>query len=111
MVKQKNDPTGELIQGELSKIFESLSKKEAEAKQPTFDPQKHKDETRATIAKIFTWSFFGLLAIILIGVPIYNLFAAQERILDIKDTILVFSGVVGSPFGFVVGYYFKGSEE
>lgn len=80
-------------------------------KPPKFNPQQYKDETRANIALTFTWGFFVLVAVILIGVPIYNLNVEGEKILDVKDLLNAVSGVIGVPFGFVVGYYFKGSEE
>lgn len=77
---------------------------------PKFDPIQHKDQTRATIAKIFTWGFFFLVAVTLIGAPIYNALFPTSQI-DMKDILVTISGVIGGPFGFVVGYYFKGSEK
>jgi hypothetical protein len=61
---------------------------------------------------IFTICFFGLVGIILIGVPAYNVLIKDcpQKILDLKDTLVIISSVVGGPFGFVIGYYFKGSE-
>jgi len=78
---------------------------------PKFNPQQHKDETRANIALTFTWGFFFLVTAILVGAPIYNLAVPTEKMLDVKDLLNAVSGVIGVPFGFVVGYYFKGSEE
>lgn len=88
--------------------FKELSLK-AEQEDKKFDPQKHKDETRSKIALIFTRSYFILIFITLVGIPFYNVFYPTLA-LDIKDTLLVVSSIIGGPFGFVVGYYFKGSE-
>ncbi len=91
-----------------SKYFQELAAK-AEQEDKRFDPQKHKDETRSKIALLFTRCYFGLIFLALVGVPTYNVLF-QSHALDIKDTLLVISSVIGGPFGFVVGYYFKGSE-
>jgi hypothetical protein len=93
-------------------LYEALSKKAETETQPKFDPQKHKDTIRGYIAMTFTISFFALVVIILIGLPIYNILVKDcpQKILDLKDTLVIISSVVGGPFGFVIGYYFKGSE-
>jgi len=76
-----------------------------------FDPKKHKDETRAKIALFVVRAFFILIGIVLIGVPLYNLFVNDTRMLSVVDLISMLSGVISAPFGFVVGYYFKGTED
>ena len=98
------------IQKSYNRLFEK-SKKE-----PPFNPKEHKDKTRSKIALHFTRYFFGLIAIALVGIPIYNLWVQNcedciKNYLDIKETLLALSGIISAPFGFVVGYYFKGSEE
>ena len=75
-----------------------------------FDPQQHKDETRSTIALIFTVCYFSLILIVLLGTPFYNHYFKDVDPVNIKDALLAISSIVGGPFGFVVGYYFKGSE-
>lgn len=99
--------------GKFNDLQSKLETLEAQlnAKQPKFDAKKHKDETRARIALWFTGGFFILLGTILILTPIYNIFLSPNNVIPLKDILLVFSGVIGSPFGFVIGYYFKGSEE
>lgn len=92
-------------------VYDRLKSRAEEKKPQKFDPKQHKDQTRSTIAKIFTWAYFVLIGVALIGVPIYDLFVEGEKILSLKDTLLVISSVIGGPFGFVVGYYFKGTEE
>lgn len=81
---------------------------------PSFNPKEHKDKTRSTIALIFTYGYFGVIILGLVGVPIYNSIIAcysyDMQPLDLKDTILVIGSILGSTFGFVLGYYFKGAE-
>ena len=96
------------VKNNYDKIFRDLTVK-TEKEDKKFDPRKHKDQTRSKIALIFTWSYFILIALVVIGIPLYNIFFPDMK-LDIKDTLLVISSVIGGPFGFVVGYYFKGSE-
>lgn len=78
---------------------------------PSFDPKKHKDETRAKIALFVVRFYFWLIGVLLVLAPVYNYFAPATLTLDVKDLLAVLSGVISGPFGFVVGYYFKGSEE
>jgi hypothetical protein len=83
---------------------------EANKKADMYHPQQHKDETRSEIALFVVHSFFYLIGIVLIGVPIYNQFAYPDIRLSVVDIVTVLAGVISGPFGFVVGYYFKGSE-
>jgi hypothetical protein len=81
-------------------------------KEPPFNPIEHKDKTRSRIASIFTWGFFILVSITLIGIPILTTFTGcNQPDFTIKDTMLVISGVVGGPFGFVLGHYFKSDSK
>lgn len=95
---------------EASKIINDL-KTEAE----NFNPAKELGKTRSLIAITFVKWYFYLLAGFLIFVVIYNplvLWLGKELlILNPKDMILVYTSAIGSPLGFVVGYYFKDSEK
>ncbi len=76
-----------------------------------FNPQKHKDETRSKIALFVTQWYFYLTALILVGVPFYNyLVPTTANAFSVKDMLSAFSGATSGIFGFIVGYYFKGSE-
>lgn len=90
-------------------------KRLAESRKPArFNPKEHKDKIRSRIAYTFTVAYFFLIAVTLIGVPVYNYWVVHvepELILNVKDVLLVISGVISGPFGFVLGYYFKGSEK
>lgn len=91
--------------GNLRTDFES-------SKEKPFDPLEHKDKTRSTIALYVVKAYFILIGIVLVGVPIYNIAITGSTIdsLSVKDILSMLSGIISGPFGFVVGYYFKGTE-
>ena len=100
---------------DLNARLNTLSLK-VEASDKSFDPQEHKDKTRSKMAFTFTVGYFALLAITLIGVPAYNMVVLQitgasDLALQLQDILLAISGIASGPIGFVVGYYFKGSEQ
>lgn len=74
-----------------------------------------RDTTRSRIAVAFTHGFFVILTLIICGVPVYNLAALSlgqpSLVLELKDTLIVISGIISGPFGFVLGYYFKSSDK
>ncbi len=52
----------------------------------------------------------GFLLMLLIAM-ILGFLTEGDNVANIKDLILTISGVLSAPMGFVVGYYFKKSEE
>lgn len=72
-----------------------------------FDRGEHMDKSRAKIALLFVRWYFGLILLILLGVPIYNLIIGSKTGLELSSTIAQIGTLLGSPLGFVVGYYFK----
>lgn len=106
-------PNPETDEKELSfeKLLEELVDK-TDKPESNFDYRRHEDETRSKIACIFTRAFFWIIALALILIPLYNwIIPSGTEALNLKDTLLVLSSIMGGPFGFVVGYYFKGSEK
>ena len=80
----------------------------------TFNPVKELGETRSRIAKHFVLGYFLMIGGAFVLTLIYNLILytffqkiAAEQILPPKDILLTVTGIVGSPLGFIVGYYFK----
>lgn len=68
--------------------------------------QNPKENTRRIIASLYVWAFFIIIFIsLLIGV--YNKYDVD----DYKDILVTLSGVLSGPLGFIVGYYFKASNE
>jgi len=83
----------------------------AEELQPPHNHDEYLDKSRAKIAfKFVRWYLFYVLLVI-IGVPIYNRYAvgAKETI-DIFKVLAQVGTLLGTPLGFVVGYYFKESN-
>ena len=73
-----------------------------------YDPIKQEGDTRQQIARIFVIGYFGLFALILMGVPAYNaLIIENPSQIDLENTLQIFGTLIGTSLGFVVGYYFK----
>jgi hypothetical protein len=89
---------------------ESLGRLEEKTEQP-FDPRKHKDTKRSQIALIFVWSYVLTVIIIIIGIPLYNWAIGQPKLIEIDTTLAQLGALIGSPLGFVVGYYFKEDKD
>lgn len=68
---------------------------------------KQDSKSRSRIAYGFTFAFIALLAVILIGGPIYNATLGVNTPIDITDMLSSFVSLFGTPLGFVLGYYFK----
>lgn len=93
-------------------LEEKLNKLERKVEvERKYNPVEYKDRTRSKIALFVVREYFTLVAVILIGVPIYNIFVRQELVLSVSDLLSTLSGILSGTFGFVVGYYFKGAEE
>lgn len=69
--------------------------------------RRQDNTSRSKIAYIFTWGFIVLIAVILVGGPLYNATIGQESPVDVNQVMSSFVGQFGAPLGFVLGYYFK----
>lgn len=98
----KLDP---LVSSDVEKIESTLK----------FDTIEHDSRTRSEIAIVFTkWYFWLLLIVILITIG-YNImilltYRSTDTLLSLQDGILAISTAIGTPLGFVIGYYFKEGE-
>ena len=76
-----------------------------------YSSQKIDTATRSEIATKFINWYFWCLAGSFIGLLVYNgvlIFNnKQDYLVDILDIITLVGSIVGTPLGFVVGYYFK----
>lgn len=85
----------------------------------TFNPSKELGETRSRIAKQFVFWYFIVLCGSFVLSLIYNLIIlflcnkeqCQQAVIIPKDILITVMGIVGSPLGFIVGYYFKDIEK
>ena len=100
---------------DLAKANQDLLEKSKE--KPT--PNERDSETREKIAKRFLWGYFFSIAGAWLTAMIYNLWVVSNycllaaecaMLLDLKEVLLVVSGIIGPPLGFVMGYYFKSQE-
>lgn len=67
-------------------------------------PEKKREDTRSEIAKIYIYAFFIVIGITFI-VGLINGFQVN----DYKDLLIVVSGILSGPLGFIIGFYFKAS--
>lgn len=89
---------------EVHEKFQDLTYKVAAS---PFNPIEHLDKKRALIAIVFVFGFLILLLLVIIGVPTYNAVIGKAEALDLGNTLSTVGGLLGTPLGFVVGYYFK----
>lgn len=68
--------------------------------------QNPKENTRRIIASLYVWAFFIIIFITLV-IGVLNDYSVD----DYKDILVTISGVLSGPLGFIVGYYFKATNE
>ena len=66
-----------------------------------------REDNRGRLAFAFVIGFFVIL---LVGIIIASL-GDGDKAENISKTMLAISGVLAGPLGFVIGYYFRSSEE
>jgi hypothetical protein len=81
-----------------------------------YNPKKFNDETKSLIAQRFVKWYFVLLGSAVGAILIYNLLVALiigsgDSGINLQDIILAISTAIGTPLGFIIGYYFKDSEQ
>jgi hypothetical protein len=77
-------------------------------RKPKFDHLEHTDKSRKHIAFVFVYGYIIIVALIIAGVPLFNFFALDNKdALDLEKILAQAGALIGSPLGFVVGYYFK----
>lgn len=88
---------------ELRRIQDRLK-----SNKPTFDHLEHTDKSRRHIAFVFVYGYIITVGVIILGVPLYNWLAIhQTQSLELEKVLAQVGALIGSPLGFVVGYYFK----
>ena len=105
----------------FSELVDKLAKLEQAGESlKEYNPEEFRDKTRSLIAKVFVFGFFIILSLSIILTMIYNWLIfhqcdvanefCRDQLLSVKDIVVVVVGYVGSPLGFVLGYYFKAKE-
>lgn len=89
-------------------IRDNLSRLQNKTRETKFDRVRHKDTKRSHIAMVFVYGYMITVAIIIIGAPVYNaIVLSQPEGIDIERILAQVGTLLGSPLGFVIGYYFK----
>ena len=105
----------------ITKIEQELKKLKKESSGQNINAgrivaQSNKEEldgiTRQEIAKLVTYLYFGILILVIVGIPVYNLVAfsvtnGDTYKFDLIDVLQGYQAVVGTLVGFVIAYYFK----
>lgn len=95
---------------------------------PKYNPKEYLAKTRTGIAKGFLWGYFILFILVFIFVWVYNNNMLNNiitiskypgyqdvinniKLLDIKNVLIVVTSALGTPLGFVIGYYFKSEQD
>ncbi len=102
---------------DLHSRLEILEKEKRESE--SYNPAELNDKTRSKVAMTFVYGFFILTGATLIITMVYNVLLAAycetdfclSRTLEVKDILLAVIGYIGSPLGFIMGFYFKGKFE
>ena len=103
----------------MADIPKQLAKFETEnqTRQSSIEEQLLEDDnrTRQKLAQKFVNFYFGILVLIIVGVPLYNYLMIINHqpslVIALKDAILTYSAVIGSTFGLVVAYYFQSKTD
>lgn len=93
--------------------FEEIDPKQVESI-PDQDPIDYLDpvstkreDTRGRLAMFFLAGFFLILSL---GIVLAG-FSDGDKVTDAREILLTISGILSGPLGFVIGYYFRSSEE
>jgi hypothetical protein len=94
------------IAEEQDKRIQTLESTLDSLKSP-FDRVEHLDKSRSKIAFKFVGWYFALILVLIIGVPLYNNWVGSPTLLELDKLLNQIGTLLGTPLGFVVGYYFK----
>lgn len=92
------------IKSKAEKIFGGIIRTSSNPATP-FNREEHETKDRSRIAKALIYSFLGGIGLILIGVPVYNLFVATDLRIDVFNILTTYSGMLGPFVGVIAGYY------
>lgn len=104
---------------DLDSRLKTLEETREKSSKIKYNPDELNDKTRSKIAMIFVWGFFALIAGTIFFTMLYNVIICYGKdikecslnLLSVKDMLLAVIGYVGSPLGFIMGFYFKGQFE
>ncbi len=99
----------------LDERLQALEGAKEKSNKIKYNPDELNDKTRSQIALFFVWGFFTLVSGTVIFTMFYNIAICYGRelkdcstnLLSVKDMLVAVIGYVGSPLGFIMGFYFK----
>jgi hypothetical protein len=90
----------------------ALLQKTAQNAKEQWSVEQYDTTKRGIIALWFVISYILLVFTVIFGVPLYNWLAiGKPQSLDVTQVLTEVGTLLGSPLGFVLGYYFKGGEK
>ena len=97
-----------IIQAQIEQI-ESKIHNEAEL---NFNEDKFQVQTRAKIGRTFVRGFFigifgSIIMVILYNIVMYYMTRDNTLFISLENIIPLLWSIIGTPLGFVMGYYFK----
>jgi hypothetical protein len=96
--------------GRVLKALNSLN----ERKDKDFDPDKHKAQTQADLAKLFINYYFLFISGVLIFILVYNLMSVRlfsgKDTIGLRDGFMMVSSTITPILTFILGHYFKGKD-
>lgn len=113
--RRVGQPTAILVEGDsdIQHVIDNfaLLQRTAQNTKEQWSVEQYDTTKRGTIALWFVISYIALVFIILFGVPLYNwLVVGKPVALDVGQILTEVGTLLGSPLGFVLGYYFKSGD-
>jgi len=108
----KNNPSDKIVFEPDQTAFDAVIASDDNNK-PPFNVAASQESTRANIAKAFSFFFMTMVFLALVGPFIVNAVAPEtfaNPIEDAKNLATTVASILGGPFGFIVGYYFKQND-
>ncbi len=106
----------EKIEQEFQDVLSDGGSAEAVLSDLSASLKKRESDTRNSIAQMFVRAYISLIPFIFGIIVLFNFVIIffkpdmVEYLIHIEDTLMVLQVLLGTPLGFVVGYYFKSQE-
>jgi len=113
MLKKSQAELEEKIKKSRAKLEEKIENSQNSQEKP-YNKDEHRDKTRSWLARLFVWGYFGIIVILIIGIPTYNIFVIRvdkTLVLDFENTYTSITSSIVGLLGFVLGFYFKEGEK
>ena len=106
-----NQPEEELENDSEESDFERVEVIPEEEETLAVNVIEKREDTRGKLAQYFLVGFFICIIGASFAAIIVDPGEGASRIDNFRETVLTLSGVLSGPLGFIIGYYFRKSEE